>query len=440
MLMLVILRNGGIEGGGPPLDPRVTDLAWGWPAEGKADRQAGVFYRLTVDATHREAGFFLHAKSANKDKFKLLLFDKEGALLHSEDCHRSTTTSGAGKGTAGPTQASLFFTTFDTYSLPDQQPPAGGSGPQGAPSVLSRLEGLRPGAKALAEGQYLVCVYGDNFMSKASYALAALRANSHAPQVSAIEETDDQLVELKASLSNLKADYLKAKEAYEAVLDTVKTQGERVDALLVQREQLYSDFVEGCAVAFAPQTLDGAPLPPAGTSSGVLAQGVQKIATNVNAFFLQAMQAGTQQQQTAAAAAAGDAETGSGTAEETAPVAPAPSLSSIAASATSNAQAAGGWIARRLSFSLPAMPSLGKHATPEEVEGQHTPSVASASSTAHHHAEEAAAPAHHQQQQQQAVEEPQAQHQAHGQHQGQGQAAGEAEADLEEVGGPATAV
>eukprot|EP01034_Spumella_vulgaris_P042087 gene42087-52172_t len=65
-----ICRNGGLEGGGPPLDPRVSDLAWGWTIEGKVDRQNATYYRVNVDSRHVENGFVLLCRSATKGKFK----------------------------------------------------------------------------------------------------------------------------------------------------------------------------------------------------------------------------------------------------------------------------------------------------------------------------------------------------------------------------------
>lgn len=347
-----IVRNGGIEGGGPPLDPRVTDLAWGWPVEGKAERQAGVFYRLTVDAAHREAGFFLHARSANKDKFKLIIFDKNGTLLFSEDCHRGKTYS----------FASLFFTSFDTYSLPDLNispsslsTSSGTTSPAFAtsiPLVLTRLEELRLGSKTLEEGQYLVCIYGENFMSKASFVLTALRANTQAVEIAGIEETDDQLVEMKASLSQLKMDYLKAKESYDAICEKVKNESEKVDILLQRREQLYGEYVDGCIAAFAPQR-EGTTT----NSTAVITGSVQKLATNVN-LLLHALNGSSHDSQGKdQEEEEQDRESGHppDTAKEVQQSSSNPlntlasNTISAASAVSSNAQAAGGWLARRFS-------------------------------------------------------------------------------------------
>jgi hypothetical protein len=42
--------NGGLIGGGPPMDTRVADLSWNWMEEARqVPRQQAVFYRLNID-------------------------------------------------------------------------------------------------------------------------------------------------------------------------------------------------------------------------------------------------------------------------------------------------------------------------------------------------------------------------------------------------------
>jgi curved DNA-binding protein CbpA len=61
-----ICANGGIEGGGAPADPRVTDLVWGWGVDAKVDRQNAAYYRLTVEERHVNNGFVVICKSPSK--------------------------------------------------------------------------------------------------------------------------------------------------------------------------------------------------------------------------------------------------------------------------------------------------------------------------------------------------------------------------------------
>lgn len=77
-----ICRSGTLEGSGTPeLSARVNELVWGFPFEARLDRQQGQFYRFAVTDVHVENGFSVSVKSANKDKFKILLFGPDGSVL-----------------------------------------------------------------------------------------------------------------------------------------------------------------------------------------------------------------------------------------------------------------------------------------------------------------------------------------------------------------------
>jgi hypothetical protein len=155
-----ICANGGIEGFGPPNDNRVIDLPFHWPSVSKVERQNAAFYRISVEEKHCQTGFFLACKSSNKSKFKLILFDKEGAVIYQEESTSHQTES--------VTSATMFFTVFDTYRLVDTNP----SDDKSSPSLFSRLDTFCGSKRSLQPGQYLVAVYGDNFLSKTNFQLA----------------------------------------------------------------------------------------------------------------------------------------------------------------------------------------------------------------------------------------------------------------------------
>jgi len=92
------------------LDSRVTDLAWGWGIDGRVDRHAAVYYRLNVDSRQVENGFIVHCRSINKDRFKLLIFDREGQAMYTEDSILRKDNK-----SLSYTSATFFFTIFDAY-------------------------------------------------------------------------------------------------------------------------------------------------------------------------------------------------------------------------------------------------------------------------------------------------------------------------------------
>ncbi len=50
---------------------------------------------------------------------------------------------------------------------------------------------------------------------------------------------DEKLLETKSLLNSIKAEYVQAKAAYEAVMSKIKTEEEKLEKALQEREQLY---------------------------------------------------------------------------------------------------------------------------------------------------------------------------------------------------------
>jgi hypothetical protein len=209
----------------------VSDLAWGWASEGKVDRQAGAFYRLTVDPQRAENGFLVNCRSHNRGKFKLILFDKEGSVLYQEESLKEKEKN--------YTQSTLFFTNFDTYRLGEVFTPTDRQGMNNNPPLFNRLDNFLLSKHKLASGQYLVCVYGDNFIGKTNFTIIAVPAKNDSSEVHQLEEIDENLLETKSLLNSLKTEYSAAKLAYENIITKMKKEDEKLDKTLNQRERLY---------------------------------------------------------------------------------------------------------------------------------------------------------------------------------------------------------
>ncbi len=205
----------------------MIDLPWGWGAENKVDRQAAIYFRLTVDVANSEKGFVVDCRSSNKGKFKLIMFDKDGNVLHQEDAVRGKSQNF--------THATFFFTTFNTYRLDDIS-----STDKTLPPVFQRLESFVLSRKTIDPGQYLVCIYGDNFIGKTNFNIIAVPAKITDIDVKGIEESDQELLEIKKVLDKTKAEYIQAKAAYDAILSKLKLHEEKIHNVLEDREKYYS--------------------------------------------------------------------------------------------------------------------------------------------------------------------------------------------------------
>lgn len=399
-----ICRNGGIEGGGPPLDQRVSDLPWGWAAEAKVDRQTAAYYRLTADPQHTEIGFIIHGRSVSKGKFKMVLFDKDGTVMHQVDSSKDKD--------ANYTQATFFFTNFDTYHLgeattvapPAQQSPllAAAEKDKSYPPVLSRLETFTHSSRKIASGQYLLCVYGDNLFGKTAFSIIAVPAKMDSPEVRGLEELDEILLESKRSLAHLKTEYILAKAAYERVLEKISATEDKLDGDVSRREKFYTGFIDASIREFSPMSTDfesiiqqqvsgSIPIPGVGSAHGsmnsaqfsssppttsslsgavsllgavgksVSATGLGNSSSHANTQQQQSHKHSTTTSSTASSSVAGDdVHTGEGSGTTggssgvlgyltTNTISVASNAASVTTNAAQTATAAGGWIARRFS-------------------------------------------------------------------------------------------
>lgn len=151
-----IASSGALDGIGAA-DERLCDLVWGWEFEGKVERQSACFFRMTVDDRQAANGILISCRSYSKGKFKLLLFDSNGDVVHHEDSCKSTAV-----GANGRCESTLYFTQFETYRLGNLVPEA--LKEDDVPTVLGKLENFHQNRLHIEKGQHLLCVYGDNFI------------------------------------------------------------------------------------------------------------------------------------------------------------------------------------------------------------------------------------------------------------------------------------
>ena len=114
-------------------------------------------------------------RGQSKGKFKLIMFDGEGSVLHQEE-------SGKPRDKSSITHAALYFTNFDAYRL--GEPSLASLQDKETPQMFSKLESFTSCKHHISPGQYLICVYGDNFIGKTHFNIIAVQAKNEAPEVS----------------------------------------------------------------------------------------------------------------------------------------------------------------------------------------------------------------------------------------------------------------
>lgn len=80
-----ICKSGALENESRNINPDIPcdlpDIQWGKFYHEKVDRTSALHYRLTVEEAQADDGFFISCESLNKDNFKVVIFDQNGALL-----------------------------------------------------------------------------------------------------------------------------------------------------------------------------------------------------------------------------------------------------------------------------------------------------------------------------------------------------------------------
>ena len=140
---------------------------------GRVERQTAKFYRITVDQQHVDNGFIIFCRSLS-GKFKLVLFDAKGSVLHIEESQKSRDKS--------QTESALYFThSFDMYHLGAPIPNVVRE--QDIPPVFSALSSFSKCNLSIASGQYLLCVYGDNFIGRTNFNILAVPTSNSCEEV-----------------------------------------------------------------------------------------------------------------------------------------------------------------------------------------------------------------------------------------------------------------
>lgn len=246
-------------------------------SSGKVERQAACFFRVTVDERQAANGLLVSCRSYSKGKFKILLFDHTGEVLHHEESYRSNV-----RGAGGRSEATLYFTPFETYRLGEAVPEA--LREEDVPPVLGQLENFHKSRLPIQQGQHLICIYGDNFIGeykykiliviffillacsnaymfhpstgKTSFTVLAVPSLNDCPDVEVMQELDEQVLLKQAEMAQLQEEYLEARSKFQALERRVKEEAVVVSDLVVNRDAAYINYLESSVRTYLPSDPD----------------------------------------------------------------------------------------------------------------------------------------------------------------------------------------
>ncbi|KAI9911841.1 hypothetical protein PsorP6_008718 [Peronosclerospora sorghi] len=213
----------------------VTKMVFGMERHAKVDKQDAHFYKLQVQKD-RESVVFM-CRSASKSKFKVVLFDRHGAVrLVQESVKKPRCTA-----------ADMYLSS--TVELMDLNPEMwpGANIDSELPEIFSKLSLFEVRRTVpLEKGEHLFCVYGDNWLSAVKYSIKCLKIDEESPALRSIQESEHELAQIKHDLDALQKEYVAAKKAFEEVCGRVEAKQTHTEELLQQREHSYEAFLSAC--------------------------------------------------------------------------------------------------------------------------------------------------------------------------------------------------
>ena len=177
---------------------KVDNLEWNSVSHETSTLKGATYYRLSVDSTKIDSGFFLVCRSTSHSSFKLIVINESGEVVGEQDS--STGSSSA------HSEAVLYFTKFSTYNLS-----TGGASHNDLSSTIaalthgtgflhtashkpregdealafySTLDTFYESSKTIQPGQYVVAVQHATMLTRNSYTITAVVAPSNPSDVS----------------------------------------------------------------------------------------------------------------------------------------------------------------------------------------------------------------------------------------------------------------
>ncbi|KAG5192825.1 heat shock protein 40 like protein/ DnaJ domain-containing protein [Tribonema minus] len=226
-------------------NPHLLPLKLGVSYSGNVNRQQGAFFFLRVSAEVADMGLALRCASHNKSRFKLVVFDAKGGVRYQEESAKSSRSDKY-------TTCTLFFTPFEVGSLADRMPLPNPE--EELPPVFNRLDTFHMTRRKLERGDHLVCVYGDNFLRGASFALSAAAI----PPAAALEaqgrlrEADAAILQQRSELRAFQMEYLQARKLWLETQERLAAHTENTAAAVQEREAAIDALVGLSLDACAP--------------------------------------------------------------------------------------------------------------------------------------------------------------------------------------------
>uniref|UniRef100_A0A0K0F6Y6 DnaJ homolog subfamily B member 9 (inferred by orthology to a human protein) n=1 Tax=Strongyloides venezuelensis TaxID=75913 RepID=A0A0K0F6Y6_STRVS len=227
--------------------PTVTLLDPGISIDGSVNKQEGNFYKFSVTEADQKQGIIIRVSSTSMSKFKLIIFDKDGGVRQIQESQKKKSC----------TSAELFYVPFDRIHIGEFVPLKYFMEDKETPITFHYLDALEPqGSFPLRLGDQIVCVYGDQFLTKTKYSIQILPLNEECNEkIDSIRGLETTLTFKKAEMAKFQNEYTEAKKRYEEAKQKLKDEDKFILDSLKNRDKLYDELYEICQRRYTDKTV-----------------------------------------------------------------------------------------------------------------------------------------------------------------------------------------
>ncbi|PAV60467.1 hypothetical protein WR25_10593 [Diploscapter pachys] len=208
-------------------------------------KQQAAFYTISMEPPFHQNGISVICRSTSFSKFKLVLFDRDGAVRMIKESQKKKHF----------TQADMFFVPFPVANIEEFAPMKHMMEDKETPlpfHYLSTLESQT--AQLLDDRLHLLCVYGDNWLNDVKYSITFLpMANESVGTLRNISELEKQLFDKKKDMSQFQRDYMDLKKKFEAAVERLKREDKEIQESLTNREKLYEAAIDQSQAVYSTQ-------------------------------------------------------------------------------------------------------------------------------------------------------------------------------------------
>ncbi|KAL3077515.1 hypothetical protein niasHS_012221 [Heterodera schachtii] len=217
------------------------------------NNQEANFYSFQMTPEFQQHGVIIRCKSLAMSKFKLVLFDQEGAVRHIRESQKKKKY----------TSAELFFVPFQRINISEFIPIRFYMEDKDTPlpfHFLDTLETHGANVMELQPGKHILCVYGDNFLRMVSYEITFLPLNHYASAaINKINALEPVLASKKSEMQEFQKEYMDLKRKWEAAKEKLKKEEEDISSCLKAREKAYDELYDACSKPYQSQALTAKP-------------------------------------------------------------------------------------------------------------------------------------------------------------------------------------